>query len=97
MEKAEAIALLRAREADLRELGIERLSLFGSTARGEARADSDVDLAVELRADLQLGWAFFSLEERIAELVGVQVDLVTEPVRKSRLQAEIDRDRVHVF
>jgi uncharacterized protein len=35
---------LRAHEAELERLGVERLYLFGSTARGEATDDSDVDL-----------------------------------------------------
>jgi predicted nucleotidyltransferase len=39
------IAILRAHETELRQAGIMRLSLFGSVARGEERADSDVDLA----------------------------------------------------
>ncbi len=41
------IATLRAHEPELRQAGIRRLSLFGSVARGEAEAESDVDLAVE--------------------------------------------------
>jgi predicted nucleotidyltransferase len=44
MTRDDAIARLRAHEAELKELGVEHLYLFGSTARGEARDDSDVDL-----------------------------------------------------
>ena len=44
MERSETIALLRQHEAELKRLGVEHLYLFGSTARGEAREDSDVDL-----------------------------------------------------
>ena len=43
MERDDAIAKLRAHEAELRQLGVEHLYLFGSTARGEAREDSDID------------------------------------------------------
>lgn len=42
------IAALRAYETELRQTGIPRLSVFGSVARGEAEAESDVDLAAEL-------------------------------------------------
>ena len=101
MTRAEALQRLKSRETDLRALGIERLSLFGSTARGEDRADSDVDLAAVMDYDKvrQLGpFGFFGIEDKIqAMLGGVKVDLVTEPARGDRLQAEIDRDRVHVF
>ena len=44
MDRATAINLLKAHEAELRRLGVQRLWLFGSTARREVRADSDVDL-----------------------------------------------------
>jgi len=44
MERNGGISKLRAHEADLRRLGVERLFLFGSTARSETRKDSDVDL-----------------------------------------------------
>lgn len=101
MDKAEALRRLRERETDLRALGIERLSIFGSTARGEDRPDSDVDLAAIMDYDQvrTLGpFGFFSIEDRIAAMLGgVKVDLVTEPTRRPRLQAQIDRDRVHVF
>jgi hypothetical protein len=36
MNRDEAITRLKQHEADLRKLGVERLYLFGSTARGEA-------------------------------------------------------------
>ena len=45
MERSEAIAKLKQHEAELRRLGVEHLYLFGSTARGEAREDSDIDLS----------------------------------------------------
>jgi predicted nucleotidyltransferase len=44
MERDQATARLKEHEAELRQLGIEHLYLFGSTARGEAREDSDVEL-----------------------------------------------------
>ena len=100
MTKAEALALLRAREPELRAMGIERLSLFGSTARDDAQSGSDVDLAatVDYEAIRELGpFGFFGIEDKIAEMIGVRVDFITEPTRRPRLQAEIDRDRVIVF
>ena len=48
MEREVAIARLESNQASLRALGLARLSLFGSTARGEASPESDVDLAVTL-------------------------------------------------
>lgn len=95
----EVIACLRDREDELRALGIERLSVFGSFARGEAGPGSDVDLAAEVDPDA--GWGFatrFRTADRLAGLLGRPVDLIQEPVtRKPRLQAEIDKDRIVAF
>jgi predicted nucleotidyltransferase len=44
MDRGEAIARLKEHETELNQLGIEHLYTCGSTARGEARPDSDVDL-----------------------------------------------------
>ncbi|HEU0044183.1 nucleotidyltransferase family protein [Sphingomonas sp.] len=100
MTKTEALDRLRAREMELRAMGIQRLSLFGSTARSEAHSVSDIDLAATMDYDQvrALGpFGFFGIEERIAAMLDAKVDLVTEPARHPRLQGEIDRDRVTVF
>ncbi len=84
----------------MRQLGIVQLSIFGSTARGEQRSESDVDLAATMDYDQtdKLGpFGFFGIEDRIAGMLGTKVDLITEPTRNPRLQAQIDRDRIHVF
>ena len=92
------IGTLRAHEAELRRAGIRRLSLFGSIARGDAEAASDVDLAAEFdpAAHMDL-FRLNALEHRLAEILGRRVDLLPEPVEKPRLRANIDRDRQHAF
>ncbi len=89
---------LRAYESELRGFGVIGLSLFGSTARDEATADSDIDLAATLdpaaRIDL---FRFAEIGERLRQHLGAQIDLVVEPAREARFQAEIDRDRLRVF
>jgi predicted nucleotidyltransferase len=94
----QVIAALRAHEGELRQAGIRHLSLYGSVARGEAEADSDIDLAVELGPEARIGlFALASLERRLGELVGRKVDLLPEPVEKFRLRANIERDRRRIF
>jgi len=98
MDKDSAIRTLKAHETELRALGVRRLSLFGSLARGDAGPDSDVDLAVMLDPEAKIGlFRYVALRDELSEMLGRDVDLVSEPVRKERLQARIDRDRVHVF
>lgn len=88
---------LRAHRAALNAMGIDHVAIFGSVARGESGAGSDLDLAVKLGPNVRLGWNFFSLDARVSALLGVPVDIVTEPANRQRLQAEIDRDRVDAF
>jgi predicted nucleotidyltransferase len=98
MDRDSAIRTLKAHEAELRALGVQRLSLFGSVARGEAGPDSDVDVVVTLDPGRKIGlFRFAVLREQIADLLGREVDMVSEPVDRARLQTRIDRDRVHVF
>ena len=98
MDRETVIEHLRAHEAELKAMGVARLSLFGSLARGEAGPMSDIDIAAELDHSRQIGlFHYAGIAHRLEELLGARVDLLTEPARKPRLQAEIDRDRVHVF
>jgi predicted nucleotidyltransferase len=92
------IAVLRAHEAELRAAGIRGLALFGSVARGEAGADSDIDLAVDLDPDARIGlFALFSPQRRLEQLVGREVDLLPEPIEKQRLLINVNPDRRLVF
>jgi predicted nucleotidyltransferase len=92
------IAVLRAHEEELRAAGLVSLSLFGSVARGDATARSDVDLAatVDMTSAMDL-FRLEALQSRISELLGRRADLLPEPVDKQRLQARIDQDRRRVF
>ena len=53
MRRDEALAIIAAHEQELRQHYVRTLSIFGSTARDEARPDSDVDVLVEF--DRQVG------------------------------------------
>lgn len=58
-----------------RQVGITRLEAFGSTARGEAKRGSDVDLIATFRTNP--GLRFFTMEEEMAAIVGAPVHLLT--------------------
>ena len=94
----EVIASLQAHAAELRDTGIRHLSLFGSVARGEAGPESDIDLAVELDRDRHITLiGLAGIELRLGALLGRKVDLLSEPIQKPRLRANVDRDRRRVF
>jgi predicted nucleotidyltransferase len=92
------IDILRAHEAELRRAGVLHLSLFGSVARGDAEAASDVDLAAEFDPAARMDLIrLAALERRLGEILGRRADLLPEPVDKARLRANIERDRRRAF
>jgi hypothetical protein len=90
-----AIATLRAREAELRALGVKSLALFGSVARGEASVDSDLDLLLEFDGpgtfDRYVGLKLF-----LEDLLGCRVDLVMRKALGPRLRSSVERELVRV-
>lgn len=76
-DAAEIKALLRDRRHRLRGLGVRRIGLFGSVARGEIRPESDVDLLVEFDPGEKTYDRFLTLASYLEELLDRPVDLVT--------------------
>lgn len=72
---------------------MQAVYLFGSTARGDGHADSDVDLAVlaESRLDPVARW---ELQERVAAVLGCNVDLVDLRAASGVLRVEVLRDAI---
>ena len=69
--------------------GIAELWVFGSTARGDAGPDSDVDLLYELLPGRRLGWQIEQLSDELAELFGRPVDLVARHALHDRLRPAV--------
>ena len=72
----------------MREFGVRRVVLFGSVARGAARPDSDIDIALE---GLPPGQTFHAMA-RAAEVAGRNVDLVPLEGARPAVLAIIDRE-----
>jgi hypothetical protein len=81
------LAGLRRRRAEIlgvaRRRRAHRIAVFGSVARGEARADSDVDLLVDFEEGTSL-LDHVGLFQDLEELLGVGVDVVTRSALKPR-------------
>jgi predicted nucleotidyltransferase len=81
---------------------VQSLSLFGSAARGDAGPGSDVDIAVRLSDDFARGGFEYigrleDLRQRLRQIVGREVDIVAEPIRKERLRRNVEEERVLAF
>jgi uncharacterized protein len=96
MTRDETIKLLNEHAVEIRErFEVKRLAVFGSTARDEAREDSDVDVLVEFagRATFK---GYMSLKFFLEDLLHRHVDLVTHDAIRPRTRPSIERDLVDV-
>ncbi|MET0588529.1 MAG: nucleotidyltransferase domain-containing protein [Novosphingobium sp.] len=98
MRKADAINRLKSFESRLRERGINALYLFGSTARDEAEATSDLDLLYEYEPSRK--FSLFDQAGAMLELsdqLGTKVDLVSRAGLRPRLRERIEGEMIRVF
>src|ERR1017187_4784073 len=97
MKRDEAINQLKQHEADLKRLGVEHLYMFGSTARGEAKDDSDVDLFFDYeRGKLGL-FELMDVKEYAANILGRKIDIMTRDSLHKTLRKTIEATAVRVF
>ena len=95
MRRTEVLAILKAHLEDLRSFGVSSLSLFGSVARDEAVAESDVDLLVGFEAAPTFS-GYMKLRILLEDLLGAKVDLVTESGLRERVRPYVERDAIRV-
>ncbi len=75
----------------LKPYRVTRAGLFGSFARGEATAKSDVDILVEIGKPIGL-FEFIRLERKLEEVLGRRVDLVEHSTLKPRIKPYVMKD-----
>jgi len=97
MERDEAIKRLRQHEAELKQLGVKHLYLFGSTARGEAQVDSDVDLFFDYEKDKLGLFQLMDVKERASSILGRTADIMTRDSLHKTLRHQIEAAAVPVF
>lgn len=91
-----ALAALRGYLATLRrDFGVRRIALFGSTVRGDARDDSDLDILVDFESGPTF-LVFMGLKCFLEDRLGRKVDLVTSDALKPRLRQVVERESVDV-
>ena len=97
MQRDEAITKLKRHAAELRQLGVEHLYLFGSTARGAAREDSDVDLFFD-HPEGSLGlFQLMDVKDAAARILGRKTDIMTRRSLHPVLRARIEASALQVF
>ena len=78
-----------------RRFGVTRLALFGSTARNQRKANSDVDILVAFDGPAS-ATRYFGVQFYLEDLLGCAVDLVTEKALRSELRPFIESELIDV-
>ena len=95
---SDVLQTLRTHQNELRLLGVSHAAVFGSVARGEASADSDIDVLVELDEDRSMGiFEYARLKLYINQLLDGAGDVVNRRTLKPLLRDNILRDAIHAF
>jgi predicted nucleotidyltransferase len=76
--------------------GVMSVGLFGSYARGEAREDSDIDIAIELTPDKKSLSNFLGIRRYLEEQFGKTVDLGIESTLKPLVRDLVTKEIIHV-
>ncbi len=97
MTREEAISRLLENQAELKRLGVERLYLFGSTARDEAGDSSDVDLFFDYQKGKFGLFEPIDVKDYAASILGRKADVMTRDSLHKALRQKIEASAVRVF
>ena len=96
MKKQQSIQSLKESKALLSQrFGVNRLALFGSTARDTATDTSDIDILVSFDGPAT-STRYFGVQFYLEDLFGCPVDLVTEKAVRQELRPYIEREAINV-
>ena len=98
MRRGQVISALCAHQEQIRALGVIRLSLFGSIARGEEQPHSDIDLLAALDESQRLSLLDVAgIEVHLSQMLGQSVELVEEGTLKPRVLKSVEAEAVRAF
>lgn len=98
MDKAVVMRELRNREAQLRARGVVALYLFGSTARGEAGPESDIDLFFDDARDASFSlFDVMGIRYFLEDALRARIDLMTRDSLDHRLRRRVEAEAERVF
>ena len=96
MNRDQVLAILRKLKPELvSRFGITRMALFGSTARNEARTDSDIDIVVAFDGPAT-SERYFGVQFLLEDNLGKSVDLVTDKALRRELKPYIEKEAINV-
>lgn len=95
LDRQEIMTVLREHKAELDALGVKKLALFGSYARGTAKPESDIDFLVELEPVRYL--TLINVTVYLENLLKRHIDLIRKGKHlKQRFLKTIEKDLIYV-
>ena len=83
---------------DLKAAGLDTLYLFGSFARGDEAASSDIDLLFEARPDHRFSLLDQArLQHELGDLLGHRVDLLERSALRASIRGRVEADMIRMF
>jgi uncharacterized protein len=76
---------------------VKKAYVFGSYARNEAEANSDIDLLVELDFSVPIGLGFVQMKFDLEKLLDRNVDLVSEDALSKYVKPCVDKDKILIY
>jgi hypothetical protein len=95
MQRDEVLTILAQHQDSLKRFRVKSLAIFGSTARNEARPDSDVDILVEFEQPVTFD-QYMDLKFYLEDHLGTQVDLVSRRTLKPQIRPSVEREAIPV-
>ena len=93
IDRQDILAKLAVNRERLKSIGVRKIGLFGSMARGDATERSDLDFVVDLTP--KTFDAYMEVKELLEQLFERRVDLVLEGAIKPSLRERIGRETVN--
>ena len=90
------LTVLQEHQDNLIALGVKSLAVFGSVARNEADAESDIDILVTFRDTPVTFDAYMDVKIYLEDLLKNPVDLVIAESLHSRIKPFVQQDAVYV-
>lgn len=95
MTRQEILETLQADQGNFKQFDVASLKLFGSFARNDASALSDVDILVRFQHAPSYD-RYMDLKFHLEALLGLEVDLVTEDAVRLELKQSVEKDALLV-
>ncbi len=98
MDKDRIISTLLANRAELERQGVLHAALFGSMARGDATAESDIDIMIDMNPNFRFTvYDYVGLKDYLSSLFPISVDVVDRDALKLPIKPTVLAEAVHAF